>query len=81
MACAIRYIETDSKAKQFSGNILQYDDDKRKFLVAMKDDKDVKVEYIAGQENTLGGGLLYNMDYEHNKDFNNFIDEIIEKYK
>ena len=62
-------------------HIMQYDEKKEKFLFAIKNDKDVKVEKIPGQTNEIIGAPFYNMDYEHNKNFNDFIDEIIDKYK
>lgn len=58
-------------------HLMKYDEEKEKFLFAISNDKDVKVEEIIGQNNEIQGAPFFNMDYEHNKDFNDFIDKLI----
>ena len=59
-------------------HLMKYDEKKEKFLFAISEDKDVDVETIIGQSNEILGAPFFNMDYERNKDFNDFINKLIE---
>jgi type III restriction enzyme len=59
-------------------HLMKYDEKKEKFLFAISEDKEVDVETIIGQSNEILGAPFFNMDYERNKDFNDFINKLIE---
>ena len=59
-------------------HLMKYDEKKEKFLFAISEDKDVDVEKIIGQSNEILGAPFFNMDYERNKDFNDFINKLIQ---
>lgn len=60
-------------------HLLKYDNRKEKFLFAINE-KGVKVEKVNSKETKLKGAPFISMDYETQKNFNDFIDKLIKDY-